>query len=70
MATIASHKSVEAPQQPKQPSRKSKRAWRKNVDISEIQAGLEEARAELSKGYDSTSTAPFGLKLTLTLSFI
>jgi len=36
-----------APQQHKQPSRKGKKAWRKNVDISEIQDGLEEVRDEL-----------------------
>ena len=42
---------VNAPQQHKQPSRKSKRAWRKNVDVSEIQAGLENARKELIEGY-------------------
>jgi len=36
-----------APQQHKQPSRKGKKAWRKNVDVSEIQEGLEELRDEL-----------------------
>ena len=41
------------PQQYKQPSRKGKNAWRKNVDITEIQEGLEAARDELIKGYDS-----------------
>lgn len=39
-----------APQQHSQPSRKGKKAWRKNVDVSEIQQGLENARAELIKG--------------------
>ncbi|KAF1990766.1 P60-like protein [Aulographum hederae CBS 113979] len=34
--------SVLPPQQHKQPSRKGKKAWRKNVDISEVQEGLEE----------------------------
>ena len=42
--------STNAPQQHKQSSRKSKRAWRKNVDVSEIQAGLENAREEIIKG--------------------
>ncbi|KAL9595742.1 MAG: hypothetical protein Q9179_004871, partial [Wetmoreana sp. 5 TL-2023] len=42
--------SVGAPQQHKQPSRKGKKAWRKNVDVSEIQDGLETAREEVIKG--------------------
>ena len=42
--------SVEAPQQYKQPSRKGKRAWRKNVDVSEIQEGLDNVREEVIKG--------------------
>ena len=41
----------EAPQQYKQPSRKGKKAWRKNVDVTEIQEGLEEVRDEVIKGY-------------------
>lgn len=41
----------EAPQQHKQPSRKGKKAWRKNVDVTEIQDGLEEVRDEIIKGY-------------------
>lgn len=41
-----------APQQHKQPSRKGKKAWRKNVDVTEIQEGLEEVRDELIKGYE------------------
>ncbi|BEI91587.1 uncharacterized protein CcaverHIS019_0404070 [Cutaneotrichosporon cavernicola] len=35
-----------APAQPKQSSRKGKKAWRKNVDITAVEAGLEAARAE------------------------
>jgi len=42
--------SPDAPQQYKQPSRKGKKAWRKNVDVSEIQDGLEELRDEVIKG--------------------
>lgn len=38
------------PQQHKQPSRKGKRAWRKNVDISEVQEGLETLRNEIIEG--------------------
>ncbi|MCJ1429068.1 hypothetical protein MMC29_006981 [Sticta canariensis] len=41
---------VDAPQQYKQPSRKGKRAWRKNVDVSEIEAGLENVREEIIAG--------------------
>ncbi|KAL2158677.1 hypothetical protein VTH06DRAFT_4159 [Thermothelomyces fergusii] len=40
----------DAPQQYKQPSRKGKQAWRKNVDISEVQQGLEELNDQLIKG--------------------
>lgn len=32
-----------------QPSRKGKKAWRKNVDISEVQQGLDEVREEIIK---------------------
>ncbi|GBE83516.1 Ribosome biogenesis protein [Sparassis crispa] len=38
--------SVGAPAQRNQSSRKGKRAWRKNVDLEEVEEGLEEARAE------------------------
>ncbi|OBT61677.1 hypothetical protein VE03_08401 [Pseudogymnoascus sp. 23342-1-I1] len=40
----------EAPQQHNQKSRKGKKAWRKNVDVTEIDAGLEAARDEVIKG--------------------
>lgn len=40
-----------APAQHKQPSRKGKKAWRKNVDVTEIQEGLEEVREEVLKGF-------------------
>ncbi|KAJ7484552.1 hypothetical protein FB451DRAFT_87371 [Mycena latifolia] len=35
-----------APSQHNQPSRKGKKAWRKNVDIQDVEAGIEELRAE------------------------
>ena len=38
------------PQQHKQPSRKGKRAWRKNVDITPVQQGLESLREEIRLG--------------------
>ncbi|KAI5820935.1 ribosome biogenesis protein Nop53/GLTSCR2 [Pyronema omphalodes] len=34
----------------KQPSRKGKKAWRKNVDISDVQSGLEQLREEITQG--------------------
>lgn len=42
------------PSQFKQPSRKGKKAWRKNVDITDIQEGLEELREEVIKGCASS----------------
>ncbi|EOD43574.1 putative p60 domain-containing protein [Neofusicoccum parvum UCRNP2] len=42
--------SVQPPQQRKQPSRKGKKAWRKNVDVSDVQTGLEEIRDEVIHG--------------------
>ncbi|KAL5334522.1 hypothetical protein BJX70DRAFT_391365 [Aspergillus crustosus] len=42
--------SVQAPQQFSQPSRKGKRAWRKNVDVTEVQEGLRLLKDEEIKG--------------------
>ncbi|CAK7218332.1 hypothetical protein SCUCBS95973_003448 [Sporothrix curviconia] len=42
--------SYTAPQQHKQPSRKGRKAWRKNVDVSEVERGLEERNDEIIKG--------------------
>lgn len=39
--------SIGAPQQHKQSSRKGKKAWRKNVDITQVQDGLEELSNEI-----------------------
>lgn len=44
-------KQVDAPQQFKQPSRKGKKAWRKNVDVTEVQEGLRQLKEEEIKGY-------------------
>jgi nucleolar protein 53 len=44
-----------APQQHKQNSRKGKKAWRKNIDVSDIQEGLEVVRDEVIKGYKFSS---------------
>ncbi|CBF79491.1 ribosome biogenesis protein NOP53 [Aspergillus nidulans FGSC A4] len=41
---------VQAPQQYGQPSRKGKKAWRKNVDVSEVQEGLRLLKDEEIKG--------------------
>jgi nucleolar protein 53 len=40
-----------APAQYKQPSRKGKKAWRKNVDVTQIQSGLEDVRDQIIHGY-------------------
>ena len=42
----------EAPKQFKQPSRKGKKAWRKNVDVTEVEQGLDELNQQIIKGYD------------------
>ena len=42
----AASSSTGAPSQRNQSSRKGKRAWRKNVDLEEVEEGLEELRAE------------------------
>lgn len=41
-----SSSSYGAPAQYNQPSRKGKRAWRKNVDIVDVEEGMEEMRGE------------------------
>lgn len=43
-------KAVAAPATHSQSSRKGKKAWRKNVDISDVQQGLEDVREDLIKG--------------------
>ena len=40
------HSSLGAPSQHNQGSRKGKRAWRKNIDIGEVEDGLEGLRTE------------------------
>ncbi|KAK3949991.1 ribosome biogenesis protein Nop53/GLTSCR2 [Pseudoneurospora amorphoporcata] len=40
----------QAPKQFKQPSRKGKKAWRKNVDVTEVEQGLDELNAQIIKG--------------------
>lgn len=49
---VLQHRAVapEAPQQYKQPSRKGKKSWRKHVDVSEIERGLEQLNEEIIKG--------------------
>lgn len=42
--------STEAPATYKQTSRKGKKAWRKNVDVTEVQKGLVELNEEIIKG--------------------
>lgn len=43
--------SVDAPKQFKQPSRKGKKAWRKNVDITDVQEGLRDLKEAEITGY-------------------
>lgn len=43
--------SGEAPKQFNQPSRKGKKAWRKNVDVTEVEEGLQEVNNEIIRGY-------------------
>ena len=45
----------EAPKQYNQPSRKGKKAWRKNVDVTEVEQGLDELNAQIIKGYGAPS---------------
>lgn len=49
-----------APQQHSQKSRKGKKAWRKNVNVTDVQDGLEEVRDEILAGYvlDAISIIP------------
>ncbi|KZF23238.1 P60-like protein [Xylona heveae TC161] len=42
--------SLGAPGQHKQASRKGKKAWRKNIDITPVQEGLEDVREEIIQG--------------------
>lgn len=42
--------STVGPAQHKQPSRKGRKAWRKNVDVSEVEQGLEERNDQIIKG--------------------
>ena len=42
--------SVDGPRQVKQKSRRGKREWRKNVDLTDVQDGLENVRKEVITG--------------------
>lgn len=56
-----SSESTAAPSQHKQASRKGKKAWRKNVDVTEVQKGLQDLNEEIIQGYicsSSRSSAP------------
>jgi nucleolar protein 53 len=46
---------VAAPAQYRQPSRKGKKAWRKNVDVTQINDGLKEVREQIIQGHVSYS---------------
>jgi nucleolar protein 53 len=45
-----SEPSTAPPLQPAQPSRKGKKAWRKHVDITQVEAGIAQARDEQIAG--------------------
>jgi nucleolar protein 53 len=47
---MAPKSQTETPAQYQQPSRKGKKAWRKNVDITEVQQGLDQVRDEVIQG--------------------
>lgn len=57
--------SGEAPKQFSQPSRKGKKAWRKNIDVTEVEHGLEELNEEIIRGYLSPGLISCFLVLTL-----
>lgn len=50
MANVA-EKTLAAPATHKQPSRKGKKAWRKNVDITELQEGVDDVREQIIQGF-------------------
>jgi nucleolar protein 53 len=50
------------PKQHKQPSRKGKKAWRKNVDLTEVESGLDTVRDEvIATGYPTSHFLSFQL---------
>lgn len=57
--------STKAPATHKQPSRKGKKAWRKNVDITPVTAGLEEVREQITQGYPPSPLSGAGSILTV-----
>jgi nucleolar protein 53 len=61
----------EAPAQHNQKSRKGKKAWRKNVDVTEVQEGLEAVRDEVIKtGYAQTENIGHFRKHVLTFNLV
>ncbi|CAG9946764.1 unnamed protein product [Clonostachys rosea f. rosea IK726] len=59
--------SVDAPKTFNQPSRKGKKAWRKNVDVTEVEEGLEELNEQIISGgviREKESAELFTLDLT------
>ncbi|KAF4125383.1 nucleolar protein 53 [Geosmithia morbida] len=50
MPVIKGPSSGDAPSSYKQPSRKGKKSWRKNVDVTEVQKGLEDLNEEIIRG--------------------
>lgn len=54
-----------APAQYKQKSRKGKKAWRKNVDVTEVASGLDEVRGQIIAGQVARPQQPAARMLTL-----
>lgn len=47
------HSAIGAPSQYSNPNRRGKKAWRKNIDISEVEEGMEVKREEERAGVGS-----------------
>jgi hypothetical protein len=65
-ATMA-ESAILPPQQHSQPSRKGKKAWRKNVDVTDVQVGLDELTEAVIKGYCHAPNRSIPYRKTLTL---
>lgn len=61
--------SGDAPKQYNQRSRKGKKAWRKNVDVEEVQEGLKDLNEQIIRGYASNS-CEYSLIVWLILSAV
>lgn len=69
MPVIKGPESGDAPSTYKQPSRKGKKAWRKNVDVTDVKEGLEDLNEEIIRGYAFSLPFPLYLLLLSRLSY-